>query len=152
MQAALAMLARRSQPVARIRERLVERFGSEAAEHAVTRLLELRMLDDAAFAEQFVRDRFERAGYGRERIRADLRARNLAAREIQTAIASVIDEPSERAHAARALERFRRKRGRARRASGPEEIRRTREAAFRHLVNRGFPVELVRELLCSAVR
>jgi regulatory protein len=150
MQAALAMLARRSQPVARIRERLVERFGSDAAERTVTRLLELRMLDDAAFAEQFVRDRFERAGYGRERIRSDLRARNLTAREIQTAIGSVIDEAGERAHAARALERFRRKRGGARRG-GPIENRRTREAAFRHLVNRGFPVELVHELLRSEV-
>jgi SOS response regulatory protein OraA/RecX len=94
-----------------------------------------------------VRDRFERAGYGRERIRADLRARGIAAQEIRTAIASVIDDAKERACAARALERFCARRGPARHGGTEDATRRVRDAAFRHLVGRGFPVGLVTELL-----
>jgi len=147
MQAALAMLARRSQPSARIRERIIDRFGSEAAERTLSRLSELRLLDDAAFAERFVRDRFERAGYGRERIRADLLARGIANAEVQAAISAVIDEGGERERAEKALAHFRRARARRTAATARNAARKLNEAAFRHLIGRGFPVALVRELL-----
>src|SRR5688572_27310186 len=78
MEVALAMLGRRSHPASAVRSRIAARFSEEQAERVVARLRELGVLDDAAYAEAFVRDRFVRAGYGRERIRADLRRRGVA--------------------------------------------------------------------------
>jgi regulatory protein len=144
MQAALAMLGRRALSAARVRERLAREFGAEEAERVVTRLLGLGVLDDRRYAEAFTRDRALRAGHGRARIRADLLARGVSAADVDAAIAAVVDPAAERERAAGALERFRRVRAtRARRA----DERKLREAAFRHLLGRGFSVDLVRELL-----
>ena len=135
------MLARRALPAARLRERLRRAFDADEVERAVERLIELQVLDDGAFAESFVRDRFERAGYGRERIRADLAARGIAREAAEAAIARLIDDDRERETAIRALERFRCARERR------GDPQRTREAAFRHLIGRGFGFDLVRDLL-----
>jgi regulatory protein len=146
MDAALAMLGRRSHPAARVRERIEARFGAETADRTVARLLELRVLDDRAFAEAFTRDRFERAGYGRERIRAELLARGVAKADVEAAVGSIVDPERERETAGRALERFCGRRG------GPcGGERKLRDAAFRHLMGRGFPLELVYELLGSTL-
>ena len=143
MDVALAMLGRRSLPAARVRDRLVRNFGAEEADRVIARLQELRVLDDTRYAESFVRDRFGRAGYGRERIRADLGSRGVARGDIDAAIGAVIDADAERAAAARALERFKCLKG------DRLDSRKLREAAFRHLIGRGFPLGLVRDLLGS---
>jgi regulatory protein len=145
MDVALAMLGRRSQPIARVRERLVRRFGPDEADRVIARLLELCVLDDARYAESFVRDRFGRAGYGRERIRADLGSRGVSRGDIETAIAALLHPDAERAAAERALERFKRLKG------DRLEPRKLRESAFRHLIARGFPLALVRDLLGSSL-
>jgi regulatory protein len=103
--------------------------------------VELGLLDDNAFAEGFVRDRFLRAGYGRERIRNDLRRKGVARSDIEAAIAAVVDVGTERRQAEEALERFRARRTRV------DDERKLREAAFRHLVGRGFGIALVRDVL-----
>jgi regulatory protein len=139
MEAALAMLGRRAYPAAGVRERLARTFEAEEVERVVARLTELAVLDDRAYAERFARDRFERAGYGRERIRADLLARGIAREHVETALRSVVDDAGERERAVRALGKFRS------RARG--EAHEARETAFRHLVSRGYPVDLVRDLI-----
>jgi regulatory protein len=135
------MLGRRAMAAAALRERLRRSFDDEHVEQAVKRLVELRVLDDAVYAESFVRDRFERRGYGRERIRAELAARGCERDAAAQAIARVIDERREREVAARALGRFRRLN--SRRKTPQQE----RAAAFRHLIGRGFALDLVRDLL-----
>ena len=100
----------------------------------------------AAYAEAFVRDRFLRAGYGRERIRADLKRRGLGATDIDRALSAVVDDQAERERAEGALARFMRLRARRK----PRDDARLRDAAFRHLVGRGFPGDLVRDLLSGS--
>jgi len=150
--AALAMLGRRTMSAAGLREKLRSKFpgrdrdeaedeaGGEI-ERVIVRFCDLGLLDDTAYAETFARDRFLRAGYGRRRIEQDLQRKGVAACDIAVAIERVVDEPTERRMAERALERFR-----ARRAH-VEDAQKLREAAFRHLIGRGFSVSLVRDLL-----
>jgi len=144
MDVALAMLGRRAHPSAAVRRRISEKFGAEEAERVVARLGVLGVLNDAAYAASFVRDRFMRAGYGRERIRADLVRRGVSRKDADTALAELVDTAAERERAARALARFTRLRGTR------KEGNRLREAAFRHLVGRGFPIDLIRDLLSGS--
>jgi regulatory protein len=151
-EAALAMLGRRTLSGAGLREKLLLKFpeqrrdstrddaGSEI-EQVIARFADLGLLDDVAYAESFVRDRFLRAGYGRRRIAQDLQRKGVAAADIEVAIERVVDEPTERKMAERALERFRARRGHV------DDARKVRDAAFRHLIGRGFSVSLVRDLL-----
>jgi regulatory protein len=138
------MLGRRGHPSAAVRRRIAAGFGLDEAERVVERLQSLGVLDDAAYAVAFVRDRFERAGYGRERIRADLSSRGIGAEHTEAALAAIVDDVRERTCAEQALVRFTRLRSRRKTAT------RLREAAFRHLIGRGFPADLVRDLLSSS--
>jgi regulatory protein len=135
------MLARRAQPAAALREKLLRTFPTDEVEPVIARFEELGLLDDGAYAETFVRDRFLRAGYGRERIRRDLLRKGVARAQIDAAIDAVVDAATERSQAEQALQRFRTRRART------DDPRKLREAAFRHLVGRGFALALVRELL-----
>lgn len=138
------MLSRRSQPAAGLREKLHRKFpeeGREEIEEILARFAELGLLDDRAYAETFVRDRFLRAGYGRRRIAQDLQRKGVTTADAAAAIERVVDDATERRMAGRALERFRARRAHVR------EPGKVREAAFRHLISRGFEVSLVRDLL-----
>ncbi len=130
-----------------MRERIAGRFGDEEAARVVRRLGELRLLDDRDWAERFARDRFERGGYGRERIRAELVRRGLDAADIEAALAAVVSDEGERARAAAVLARFRGLRAARAGRRADDGGARAREAAFRHLIGRGFPLDLVRDLL-----
>lgn len=150
--AALAILSRRALSAAGLRDKLRKKFpeqrGDGGAEHRgdeiediIARFADLGLLDDAAYAETFVRDRFLRAGYGRRRIAQDLQRKGVAAADIAAAIESVVDDATERRLAEHALERFRARRARV------ADSEKLREAAFHHLIGRGFSVSLVRDLL-----
>ena len=138
------MLGRRSQPAAGLREKLRRKFpevGRDEIEEIIARFAELGLVDDLAYAETFARDRFLRAGYGRRRIAQDLARKGVATADVAAAIERVVDDATEREMAGRALERFRARRAQV---SDPGKVR---EAAFRHLISRGFDVSLVRDLL-----
>lgn len=142
--AALAMLARRSQPAAGLREKLLRKFPEDAEgeiEDVIARFSDLGLLNDEAYAESFARDKFLRAGYGRRRIERDLERKGVSSSEIRSVLDKVVDETTERQQAARALERFRARRAHV---GDPQKLR---EASFRHLIGRGFSVDLVRDLL-----
>jgi len=140
----LSLLARRPWSSAALRQRLVEKFEEAEVEEAINRLLELGLLDDRTYAESFVRDRFERSGYGRYRIRKDLISKGISPEDADAVIADLIGEQRERDGGMAALERFWRRRPPA---DSGEAGQKWRQAAFRHLVGRGFPSELVRDLL-----
>ena len=133
------MLGRRSHAAAALRAKLLERHPEADVEAAIERLVALRLLDDRAYAESFVCDRFERRGLGRHRIRDALCAVGLSEEIADEAISTVIDAASERERAAAALARYRSRR----RAAGGDQA----AGAFRYLVGRGFPADLVRDLL-----
>jgi len=136
------MLARRSYSAAGLAERLRTRFDEETAAGAVARMIELRLVDDRAFAESFVEDRFERRGHGRHRILRDLVAAGVSSTLATEIVDSRIGRGAERARAEEVLRRFL-----ARRAAVATADQDQRGAAFRHLVGRGFPADLVRDLI-----
>jgi len=142
MSAAMAMLGRRALSRAELEKRLVVDFGEGPTAFVLARLEELRLVDDRALAERVARHRFEVGRAGRYRVRAELRRRGVPEEVLEDAIACSVPQGGERAIARAELERFLRSRERRR-----EARERTAAAAFRHLVQRGFPAALVRDLL-----
>jgi regulatory protein len=139
----IAVVSARSLPEKKVRERILARFPAGETDAAIERLRELRMIDDVAWAERFVRDRFERSRKGRHRIRIDLQRSGIVAETADAAIACVIGIEDERESARRVLEGLTRRidRGKTGDAS------RDRGRLFRQMLSRGFPATLVRELL-----
>jgi len=145
------MLARRSYARRALFDRLRERFSEDEAEAAVERLAGLGLLDDRDYAERFVRDRFDRAGYGPHRIRRDLLRKGVDSTVADIAIQSAVSADDERHKAIDVLARFRRRRPRAPEdpdaCEDREAGRSEAQAAYRHLIGKGFSASLVRDLL-----
>lgn len=104
--AALRMLGRRSYTAAEMRERLARRADAPSVAAALERLAELRLIDDAAWAERFAAERFERAGRGRHRILSELVGRGIDAELAADVVARVVDPARERDHAREQLGRL----------------------------------------------
>jgi SOS response regulatory protein OraA/RecX len=132
------MLARRSYARAELGRRLGRNHSADEVDAALDRMAELALLDDREYACRFVRDRFERRGYGSVRIGGELRARGVAGSDVDAAIAEVIEPEHEREQAQAALDRYLSRHG---------DAPRSREGAYRYLVGRGFPDDVVRDLL-----
>jgi regulatory protein len=98
--AALSLLEKQGRSVDDVTRKLTRRgFGSEPVAAAVRRLIELGLLNDAAYAAALARDRLEIGRKGRHRIRADLRRKGVSGSVIEQALARAGDETA----AARAL-------------------------------------------------
>ncbi len=162
-------------PEAKLREKLNPRYAADDVEAAVLRLRELRLIDDDAWAERYVRDRFVRLGKGRHRIRAELLKQGVAAATAEAAIARAVPEDSERRRAETVLAELVAREGRSSRGSrslaapgeppgttanarsrGPSgnpalaarmEAQKLKNRLFRRMLARGFPSALVRDLL-----
>ena len=145
--AALRMLARRSYTEAELRARLERRRGadSQSVGAALARLTELGLIDDAAWAERFVIDRFERAGRGRHRIVSELATRGIEAELAASVVARVIDPERERESARALMARL--MGGPAAAGALPQTGERGRASAYRRLVARGFPAAMIRGLI-----
>jgi len=139
---ALAMLARRALTRAEVAEKLVRRVGPDTRDAVLARLEELRLLDDRGLAERIAHDGLVRRGFGRHRIRSELVRRGVEPAVAEDAIGRVFEGEAERAAAETALARFRKRRARGRFTPQKEAA-----AEFRHLIGRGFPAGLVRDLL-----
>ena len=113
---AIAVVSSRSLPEKKLRERLAPRYDAAEVDAAMARMRELRLVDDAAWAERFARDRFERVGKGRHRIRNELLARGIDAATAEASLAAVlggdVGGDVEREKAAAMLETMRSKLGR----------------------------------------
>ncbi|HEX8244041.1 MAG TPA: regulatory protein RecX, partial [Longimicrobium sp.] len=89
--AALSLLSHRARSAAELTRRLRRKgYDDEVAEETVGRLGELGMVDDAAFAESFVRDRVRLRPQGRRRLASELRAKGVDAETASAAIGEVM--------------------------------------------------------------
>lgn len=138
---ALDCLARRDYTGGEIRARVAKRFGDAAADATLVRLQELRLIDDAAYAERYVRERFERAGYGPARIVDELCRRGIERTMAEDAVGGAIDAGAERRRAEELLNRYLA----TRRGDGDGD--RDRAAAYRYLARRGFDEAVLCDLL-----
>lgn len=101
---AVRLLGRRPYSIAELRRTLEKKFGDSAAIHeAVSRLRELGYLDDRKFAFQYASFLARHRGFGRERIRRELKAKLVDYRAIDTALERAAEGTTEEERLERAL-------------------------------------------------
>jgi regulatory protein len=124
---------------ARTRHELAEVLAAEGVDDEIAatvlaRLTELRLIDDAAYAEAFVRSR-QRAGVAKRTIARELRAKGVDDDQSEAALENI--EPEQERETAVLLASRR-----AGRTSGlPQQVRRRRLHGL--LIRRGYPADLV---------
>jgi regulatory protein len=100
------MLARRAYSVAELRRALERKFpGHAGVGEALTRLRQLGYLDDRKFAEQYASALARHRGFGRHRIRRELKAKLVDYRAIEPALDGAFEETPEADLLGRALEK-----------------------------------------------
>jgi regulatory protein len=140
-QRALDYLAHKPRTEAEVRRKLRRQDAPEPViEDVVARLYELSYLDDEAYAEDYVRNRFASKKYGPVRIRRELVERGV---DRHTAEAAVDDLFAEKNLRAVAREHAEKRWGRL----ADEEPRRRRQKLYRYLRRRGFPSDTITPLL-----
>ena len=96
MDAALKYLGYRARTVREMERHLDTcEFGEVEIMETVERLCELKLLDDAAFAEEFVRTRLATKPVSREHLRAQLTAHELPREIVDAALSGVPDDAEE---------------------------------------------------------
>lgn len=144
--AAFDYVAHKPRTEEELRRRLQQRdHHAEAIEAAVARLQELGYLDDASYADEYVRARFASKGYGPVRLRRELRQRGVAPVLIDRALEAHLD-PEGRLEAAR--DHGRKKWDR----TEGEEPRRRKLKTFAYLQRRGFTSDTIRQVLDELAR
>ncbi len=104
--ACLNLLAVRARSRAELEKRLGEKgFQLEVTAAALDRLAEVGLIDDTAFAEQWVHERHTYSGRGKRALQRELRDKGVAPAAAEDALAAVTDE----AERARATDLVRRK-------------------------------------------
>jgi regulatory protein len=104
--AALRMLARRPYSLAEMRRALEKKYPDANQVHkAITRLRELRYLDDKQFAEHYASSLARNRAYGRQRIRRELKAKLVDYRQIEPALTQAFEETSEQGLLEQTLEK-----------------------------------------------
>jgi regulatory protein len=92
-QAALDLLAYRARSAAELRRRLLGRgFPADLVDVCLAELAEQRLLDDAAFATAFARDRLRSRPRAPRAITAELRTRGVAEETARAAIGEALEE------------------------------------------------------------
>ncbi len=107
------------------------------------RLTEVGLIDDAAYAQAFVRVKHRDRALGRSALRTELRRKGIAAPVAETAVGQVDDE-SERARA----EAFVARKIHSAAAAGPEAARRRLLGA---LSRRGYPTDIALSVVDRAM-
>jgi len=143
-QSLLVALARRAFSVEELRRRLTRKgHHPEVVARAIARAQAERLLNDAAFAEQYVSSRVAR-GRGPARLRRDLKALGVAGRDIEAALEKQWPEGAEPLDLARQLASRRARQL----AEVPLEARRRRVLAY--LGRRGFTGAAVAQIAREA--
>lgn len=140
---ALNMLAFRAHSVRDLRRRLVQKGEpEEIADAAIARLVELGLLDDAAFARQFARSKVLGAGHSRRRLQQELYRKGVAREVAQASIEEVMadDEVDEE----EIIERAARKKLRTLASADPETRRRR---LYGYLARRGYELDDIRRVM-----
>lgn len=141
-EAALNLLAFRPRTAVELRRRLARKeFPEEVVEECVQGLERLGLVDDASFAQTFVRDRVRLRPKGRRALAQELRAKGVEGETAQQAIAEVFEaqEVSETELAREAAAKWQPKAG--------EERRKARARLYAFLARRGFGAEAVRTVM-----
>nr|WP_324191570.1 recombination regulator RecX [Nocardia cyriacigeorgica] len=97
--ACLRLLAVRARSRAELAQRLAAKgYPAEVSEQALDRLAEVGLIDDAAFAQQWVRSRHTYSGKGRQALAQELRRKGVSQDDAAPALAAVTtDDEHERA-------------------------------------------------------
>lgn len=107
----------------------------------VEKLYELRLLDDARYAVDYVTEKGELNGWSRRKIEASLYKKGISPVHISAALATLSEEKEQ----ANAQQVFRKRYGHL-----DFTLRKNYEKAYRGLLNQGFPSSLIRPLLDEA--
>jgi len=138
---ALRQLTTRARTRAELERALAERgVPAEAAAEVLDRFEELRLVDDAGFAEQWAESR-QRAGRSVRVVRQELRAKGVAADTVAEALAGLDDDADYRAARAFATRRAGSLRGLA------PQVRDRRLVGA--LARRGFPSPVIRRVVAE---
>ena len=86
VQSALEILSRAAQSTGMLREKLLRRYGEEAAEHALCRMAQLGLLDDLDYARRLSRDMVNLRGWSLKRVRQGLLQRRLDRETVEEAL------------------------------------------------------------------
>ncbi len=104
--AGIALLARRSYAHAELRRALTRKFGPSAAvDEAIARLRSLGYLDDSRVAREHASYLARNRGFGRERVRRELRSKFVEEAAIDPALDAAFEETGEHELLERALEK-----------------------------------------------
>ena len=92
-QYAFLLLSYRARTTTELRQRLARKgFSPDVVSRTLQRLAELKMVDDAGYARQFVQDRVSIGHKGKWRVRGELIKRGVAREHIEEALAAAPDE------------------------------------------------------------
>jgi regulatory protein len=146
-EAALALLSFRPRTAAELRRRLAEKdFPADVVAEVVGRLDDMKLVDDAAFAETFVRDRVRLRPKGKRLLAQELRVRGVDAETALGAIEDVMEgsDTSETDLARQAAAKWRPRAG--------EDPRKARARLQAFLARRGFGGDAIREVVGEILR
>ncbi len=142
---AWSLLGRRKRSRSELHRELCKRgFSHAAAEHVVTRFVEMGYIDDLEFAKFWVLDRLQRGRFGPRRVRRELGQKGVAPDIIDRVLEPLQSSDTQRERAHALLEKWNR-------TARQQDPRRRRAAAANYLARRGFDPDIiwetVRELL-----
>jgi regulatory protein len=143
-ESAMTLLAFRPRSVAELLRRLREKgYADEVAQATVTRLQELGMVNDASFAESFVRDRVRLKPHGARRLQQELRRRGVDPALAGDAIGGVLEreDTSEVELARRAAAKWKPRAG--------EDPQAAKRRLYGFLARRGFTGDALREVIAE---
>lgn len=140
----LRLLAASPRPRAKLAEALRQRdIPDEVAERVLDRLTEVGLIDDAAYAENFVRIKHRDRGLGRSALRAELRRQGVDP-ELSGSAVDQLDQQDERRRAAELVA----KRLPGAIGAGPLAARRR---LLGQLARRGYPADLAASVVDEAI-
>ena len=138
----LAVRARSFVELSRTLQKAKDRPQPDDVQWVLNALTEKGYLDDARFAEQFVRDRAAARGWGKQRLTRELRRRGVAQTHIDPAMTQAGDEATlDDARSAHAVAL------KWRRTHSARDAQRDRQRLYGFLARRGFAPDVIRDAM-----
>ena len=142
---ALAGLNHRARTADEVRQSLLRKgFAETVTEDTVADLERIGVVDDAAYARAFVRDRFNGRGYGPARLRQDLMRKGVARGAIDEALADLEETEDLGAEAREQADK------KWRSLASEEDVRKRKKKTLDYLVRRGFGFDVARSAVDAA--
>ena len=139
---ALRGLSHRARTSEEVRRSLLTKgFAEPVVEDTVADLERMGVVDDAAYAQAFVRGRFAGRGYGPARLRQDLVRKGVARPVIDAALADLAEAEDVDEEARQQAER------KWRTLSADEDLRKRKKKTLDFLVRRGYGFDVAREAI-----